>query len=159
MLKEIYRTVRARQFSRAATDDDAHGSAGSPERAAHGGQDFAHQYRLRMARGPAIHLRVVANGERDETGYGDFGGAAKDVTEEKWAHLERERLDQRLRQAAKMEALGRLAGGIAHDFNNVLASVFGYGEMLVEKAPADSALKRYAQNVIIAATRGRELVE
>jgi signal transduction histidine kinase len=73
--------------------------------------------------------------------------------------LEHERLEQRLRQVAKMEALGRLAGGIAHDFNNVLASVFGYGEMLVERAPADSPLKRYAQNVVIAATRGRELVE
>jgi signal transduction histidine kinase len=73
--------------------------------------------------------------------------------------LERERLEQRLRQVAKMETLGRLAGGIAHDLNNVLTSVFGYGEMLIEKAPADSPLKRYAQNVIIAATRGRELVE
>jgi signal transduction histidine kinase len=73
--------------------------------------------------------------------------------------LEHERLEQRLRQVANMEALGRLAGGIAHDFNNVLASVFGYGEMLVERAPADSPLKRYAQNVVIAATRGRELVE
>ena len=58
-----------------------------------------------------------------------------------------------------METLGRLAGGIAHDFNNVLASVFGYGEMLIERAPANSPLKRCAQNVIIAATRGRELVE
>jgi signal transduction histidine kinase len=73
--------------------------------------------------------------------------------------LEREQLEQRPRQVAKMETLGRLAGGIAHDFNNVLASVFGYGEMLIEKAPANSPLKRYAQNVIIAATRGRELVE
>jgi PAS domain S-box-containing protein len=83
----------------------------------------------------------------------------RDITERKRAQAERERLEQRLRQAAKMEAVGRLAGGIAHDFNNVLAGVFAYGEMLVEETSAGSPLKRYAQNVLIAATRGRGLVE
>jgi PAS domain S-box-containing protein len=83
----------------------------------------------------------------------------RDITERKRAQAERERLEQRLRQAAKMEAVGRLAGGIAHDFNNVLAGVFAYGEMLVEETPGGSPLKRYAQNVLIAATRGRGLVE
>jgi PAS domain S-box-containing protein len=83
----------------------------------------------------------------------------RDITERKHAEAERERLEQRLRQAAKMEAVGRLAGGVAHDFNNVLAGVFAYGEMLVEETPAGSPLKRYAQNVLIAATRGRALVE
>jgi len=72
---------------------------------------------------------------------------------------ERERLEQRLRQAERMEAVGRRVGGIAHDFNNVLAGVLAYGEMLFEETPADSKLKRYAQNVLTAATRGRELVE
>jgi signal transduction histidine kinase len=72
---------------------------------------------------------------------------------------ERERLEQRLRQAEKMEAVGRRVGGIAHDFNNVLAGVLAYGEMLFEQTPADSKLKRYAQNVLTAATRGQKLVE
>ena len=72
---------------------------------------------------------------------------------------ERERLEQRLRQAEKMEAVGRRVGGIAHDFNNVLAGVLAYGEMLFEETPADSKLKHYAQNVLTAAARGRELVE
>jgi len=58
-----------------------------------------------------------------------------------------------------MEAVGRLAGGIAHDFNNVLAGVFAYGEMLFEETPEDSPLRRYAKNVLTAATRGRALVE
>jgi len=83
----------------------------------------------------------------------------RDITERKRAQAERQRLEQRLRQAEKMEAVGRLAGGIAHDFNNVLAGVFAYGEMLFEEAPADSPLKRYSQNVLTAASRGRELVE
>jgi PAS domain S-box-containing protein len=83
----------------------------------------------------------------------------RDITERKLAQAERERLEQRLRQAAKMEAVGRLAGGIAHDFNNVLAGIFAYGEMLAEETPGGSPLRRYAQNVLIAATRGRALVE
>jgi len=72
---------------------------------------------------------------------------------------ERTRLEQRLRQAEKMEALGRLASGIAHDFNNVLAGVFAYGEMVLDEAPEGSPLRRYAHNVLTAASRGRELVE
>jgi PAS domain S-box-containing protein len=82
-----------------------------------------------------------------------------DLTERKAAEAERARLGQRLRQAEKMEAIGRLAGGIAHDFNNVLAGILAYGDMLFEEAPADSARKRYAQNVLTAATRGRALVD
>jgi signal transduction histidine kinase len=82
-----------------------------------------------------------------------------EITERKHAQGEREQLEQRLRQAEKMEAVGRLAAGIAHDFNNVLAGVFAYGEMLIEETPEHSPLKRYAKNVLTAATRGRALVE
>jgi PAS domain S-box-containing protein len=85
--------------------------------------------------------------------------AIRDITERKHAQAERELLEQRLRQAEKMESVGRLAAGIAHDFNNVLAGVFAYGEMLFEETPEHSPLKRYAQNVLTGATRGRALVE
>jgi PAS domain S-box-containing protein len=129
------------------------------ERASRDGREFTDEYRLLMPDGRVKHLQVVARALRHDTGDVDIVGAVKDVTEQKWAQTERERLEQRLRQAEKMGAVGRRVGGIAHDFNNVLAGVLAYGEMLFEETPGDSKLKRYAQNVLTAATRGRELVE
>jgi signal transduction histidine kinase/CheY-like chemotaxis protein len=83
----------------------------------------------------------------------------RDITERKLAESERARLEQRLRQAEKMEAVGRLAGGIAHDFNNILGGILGYAEMLVESTAEGSPQRRYAQNVLTAATRASALVE
>jgi PAS domain S-box-containing protein len=82
----------------------------------------------------------------------------RDITERKQAEAERLRLEGRLRQAEKLEAVGRLAGGIAHDFNNILGGILGYAEMLAENAPAGSALKRYADNVLTGANRASGLV-
>jgi PAS domain S-box-containing protein len=123
------------------------------------GTDADFEHRFLMPDGSVKYVRVLAKAVRDESGNLEYIGAGIDLTDQKWAQAERERLEQRLRQAEKMEAVGRLAGGIAHDFNGVLAGVYAYGEMLVEEAPAGSPLKRYAQNVLTAASRGRELVE
>src|SRR6185437_13265498 len=82
----------------------------------------------------------------------------RDITERKLADAERARLEQRLRQAEKMEAVGRLAGGIAHDFNNILGGILGYAEMLVENAKPGSTERRYAQNVLTAAERASALI-
>ena len=62
---------------------------------------------------------------------------ARDVTERVRAQEKLLETEAKLRQAQKMEAVGRLAGGVAHDFNNVLTAIFGYAELLLEQfAPA-----------------------
>ncbi len=129
------------------------------ERASSQKSGFDVEHRLLMEDGRVKHIHVIAHTIQNSSDDVEFVGALMDVTEQKWAQTERTRLEQRLRQAEKMEAVGRLAGGIAHDFNNVLAGVFAYGEMILEEAPHNSPLKRYAQNVLTAASRGRELVE
>ncbi|MDB6043847.1 MAG: multi-sensor signal transduction multi-kinase [Gammaproteobacteria bacterium] len=129
------------------------------ERAAHEGQDFAHEYRLRMPDGRVKHLQVVAHSIRTETGEIDFVGAVKDVTEEKWTQAERGRLEQRLRQAAKMEAVGRFAGGIAHDFNNILGAILGYGERAQNDLGEGGAVRHQVDQVMHAGTRGKGLVD
>jgi signal transduction histidine kinase/CheY-like chemotaxis protein len=129
------------------------------ERAAHAGQDFTHHHRLRMPDGRVKHLHVVAHATRSEIRGIEFVGAVKDVTEEKWAQAERERLEQRLRQAAKLEALGQFAGGIAHDFNNILGAILGYGEVAQNRLSGGNDVRHQLDQMMHAGDRGKALVD
>jgi two-component system, cell cycle sensor histidine kinase and response regulator CckA len=70
---------------------------------------------------------------------------------------DRRALETQLRQAQKMEAVGRLAGGVAHDFNNLLVGILGYSELLKKKLAVQAPLLRMANEINFAAMRARDL--
>jgi two-component system cell cycle sensor histidine kinase/response regulator CckA len=72
---------------------------------------------------------------------------------------ERDRLENELRQAQKMEAVGRLATGIAHDFNNLITVLLGYSDELIEEAPKNTTLHSAAVEVRRAADRASGLTQ
>jgi PAS domain S-box-containing protein len=81
-----------------------------------------------------------------------FVSVNRDVTHEV-------RLEQQLRQAQKMEAIGTLAGGIAHDFNNILTAILGYTELLLLGIPENSSQRGNLIQVINAGNRAKDLVQ
>jgi PAS domain S-box-containing protein len=70
---------------------------------------------------------------------------------------EKYNLEEQLRQAQKMESLGRLAGGIAHDFNNLLGPILGYAEMIQFNSEPGSVLNEQADVIMRAAERAAGL--
>jgi PAS domain S-box-containing protein len=85
-----------------------------------------------------------------------FTAIVRDVAERKRSAETLRQRDEQLRQAQKMEAIGRLAGGVAHDFNNLLMAIRGYSEMLVQELP-DSEHRTDAEEILKATDRAAGL--
>lgn len=78
-------------------------------------------------------------------------GVAADITE-------RKKIEDQLRQAQKMDAVGKLAGGIAHDFNNILSVISGYTEMALRDLTPDQTLYKRIKQVYVAGEKAGNLV-
>ena len=100
--------------------------------------------------GKLHHWLVFKFPFRDISGQRVLAGMAIDTTDRKV-------LEDQLRQAQKMEAIGQLAGGVAHDFNNLLTVISGYSELLQHHLSTDDTLRRHAEQIKIAGDRASAL--
>jgi predicted ATPase/signal transduction histidine kinase/CheY-like chemotaxis protein len=154
------------QIVRQTHPEDREFLARTLERARHEKKDYDLEFRLLMRDGSVKHLHVVARALADELGGIEFVGAVMDITRRKRAEeaqrvqeRAREEMQRQLQQAAKMEAIGRLAGGIAHDFNNILGAILGYGELAQNNLTEGGAVRHQIDQVMHAGVRGKGLVD
>jgi PAS domain S-box-containing protein len=114
------------------------------------GHDHQFEYRMMAAAGHAVWLqdlvRVVIQGDEAR----ELVGIMIDVTE-------RRHLEDQLRQALKMEAVGQLAGGVAHDFNNLLGVITGYGDLLLREIDPQHRARQRVEEIRKAAERAAAL--
>ncbi len=106
---------------------------------------------MRKYDGSTFWARLTGLAVRGPDGSTQFlEGGVEDVTE-------RRQLEDQLRQAQKMEAVGRLAGGIAHDFNNLLTAIIGYSELLMDDPDLSERTKADVQEIDQAAQMGADI--
>ena len=106
---------------------------------------------VQTKQGRRLTVLATASAERDDSGrVVSIRGMLRDVTGQR-------SLEHQLRQAQKMEAVGRLAGGVSHDFNNLLTAILGYADLLAMEVPEDSPLRHSTDEIKAAAKRGADL--
>jgi len=116
------------------------------------GETLEEPFAMRIPRADGETVFAQGNGVAIEwEGEGAVLLFLRDVTHER-------RLEERLRLAMKMEAVGALAGGFAHDFNNHLAPILGYAELALEAVVPGSDAENHVRRVVEGAERARELV-
>jgi PAS domain S-box-containing protein len=134
----------------------------TPEKLADSREDISVSVELEFYRkdGSTFWADTTVTTLRNEQGVATgFLGLSRDTTERRRVEEARRELEERLQRSEKMEALGTLAGGVAHDLNNVLGVLVGYSELLAEKLPEESPLRRYADSILQSGIRGAAIIQ
>jgi two-component system cell cycle sensor histidine kinase/response regulator CckA len=87
----------------------------------------------------------------------EWVGTLTDITESKLAEAELLKKEDQLRQAQKLESIGRLAGGIAHDFNNMLTVINGYSDLVIRSLSPDNPIRPKIEEIRMAGKRSAEI--
>jgi two-component system, cell cycle sensor histidine kinase and response regulator CckA len=111
------------------------------------------QFDLRARRADGTDIWGIVSARPMADGNGRYIGALTMFTD----ITSRKQLEEQLRQAQKMEAVGRLAGGIAHDFNNLLTAIRGHAELLLGEMSGHHPLRADIEEINKAAERASTL--
>jgi two-component system cell cycle sensor histidine kinase/response regulator CckA len=109
-----------------------------------------YEVRLRARGGELVPIEVSSRLVLRDGVPVSIHGVGRDVSE-------RHRLEEQLRQAVKMEAVGRLAASIAHEFNHLVAAISGYGERVLARLRASDPLRAEIEEILRAGEQAAEL--
>jgi PAS domain S-box-containing protein len=123
------------------------------------GEWLALEYRVVWPDGSVHWIEAAGRYRFDDQGEAvNLLGVTMDIDGRKRAEAEQRELEEQLRQAQKMEAVGQLAGGVAHDFNNLLQVINGYSDMVLSDLSEDHPVRPYVSEVSRAGNRAARLV-
>ena len=120
-------------------------------------QDHDFECRFMAHDGSTIWLHDIVTVVTEDGSPRWLRGIMVDTTGKKLEEAEKLQLETQLRQAQKMEAVGRLAGGVAHDFNNKLAVILGYADMASRAGSSSERYRGYLDQIIKAANLSRDI--
>ena len=126
-------------FERLIHPDDAERVVGEVHHANETREPFDSEYRLRHREGHYVWVHDQS-AVMDDDGEAFARGFLRDITEQK-------KLEEQLRQAQKMDALGQFAGGIAHDFNNLLTGIGGYADLAAAATEQGTVVSRCLDSI------------
>ncbi len=116
--------------------------------AVEGGKELDTEYRIKNVEGQTLWIAAKGSVVRNEEGeVKRMIGVTIDVTARKIAEESLKATEEKLRQAQKLESIGRLAGGIAHDFNNMLTAINGYSDLTLRRMSEDDPLRSFIEEI------------